>query len=178
MDNNHKMIIHISKIQVRQKRQVNTFMRIMSRSSAPAFESDTSTGWLQTNQNFLRTKLIFNKLKRVYTDHLKKTTLFLPHVPSQWPVMNIRQNSNTTRLRANNRLPLTREGERVTPLLVWAKGVLLIIELVHLQKPALINRKTPVQKKKKIKRSASVTIKYRTQITCLSCFRENNRKFS
>lgn len=145
----------------------------MSRSSAPAFDSDISTGWLQSNPNSFRTKLIFSEPKRIYTDHLKRTPLFLPHVSPQWPVMNIRQNSNTARLWANNRLPLTREGEQVTPLLMCTKGVLLIIELVHLQKPALINRKTPVQKdKKKIKRSTSIIIKYRTEITYSFCFRK------
>ena len=111
-----------------------TFIRMISRSSAPALESQTSGGWLWTKTKTHKSPKFYNT-KHKHENPKNRSEIVLPHVPSQGPQRIVSQNPDSARLGANHRALQIGDRDRASHLFTAdnRKGVLLKVTVIHLR---------------------------------------------
>jgi len=120
--------------------EYNTFIRMMSRSSAPALESQISTWWLLyiEEQNIFRPS---DYILYIYSSKMNKTSkekkiskyIYIPYVQSQGADVAISKNPNTSRLRTDHTTLGIWDGDQPSSLVTKSACALLKIKLIHLR---------------------------------------------
>ena len=130
---------------------------MISRSSAPALESQTSGGWLWTKTKTHKSSIFYNT-KHKHENPKNRSEIVLPHVPSQGPQRIVSQNPDSARLGANHRALQIGDRDRASHLFTAdnRKGVLLKVTVIHLritdtilQKNAGLHKIQPISIKRK-----------------------------